>query len=108
MTQECTDGHRVGIQSHTGRRPYLDYLRAGATLSVICGHVVALAASMLPPYSPSCRILELFRFVFTISNMVFLMISGALLLPVQGERAGTFYRKRFLKVAVPMVVCYLL
>lgn len=108
MTQECTDGHRVGIQPHTGRRPYLDYLRAGATLSVICGHVVALAASMLPPYSPSYRILELFRFVFTISNMVFLMISGALLLPVQGERAGTFYRKRFLKVAVPMVICYLL
>ena len=36
------------------------------------------------------------------------MISGALLLPVKDESAGQFYRKRFLKVLVPMVIYYIL
>ena len=36
------------------------------------------------------------------------LISGALLLPVKGESAGQFYRKRFLKVLVPMVIYYIL
>ena len=108
MTQECTDVQNRRTQQHTGRRPYLDYLRAGAALSVICGHVVALAASMLPQEELSYRILELFRFVFTVSNVVFLMISGALLLPVRGESAVTFYRKRFFRVVFPMVIYYIL
>lgn len=97
-----------GIQQHTGRKAYLDDLRAGATLFVICGHVVALAASMLTPKSLPYVLLELFRFVFTTSNLVFLMISGALLLPVRTESAWVFYRKRLFKVVFPMVVYYIL
>ena len=36
------------------------------------------------------------------------MLSGALLLPVKNESIGNFFRKRFTKVAIPLVVYYIL
>lgn len=90
------------------RKVYLDYLRIIATLFVICIHTVSLAASMVNPGSTEFYILESLTFAFWVCNLLFIMISGALLLPVQGERIGTFYRKRLSKVAIPMVVCYII
>lgn len=90
------------------RKIYLDYLRVIATVFVICVHTVSLAATMVEPGSTSFHVLELFDFTFLSCNLLFVMISGALLLPVEGERPGTFFRKRFSKVAVPLVVYYIL
>lgn len=90
------------------RKEYLDAVRLIATLFVIGIHTVSLAASLVPAGSISYRILTVFVFSFVSCNLLFIMISGALLLPVKGEKAGTFYTKRFMKVAVPMVVYYIL
>lgn len=88
------------------RKVYLDYLRVIATVFVICVHTVSLAATMVIPQSVSYRVLEVFNFMFLSCNLLFVMISGALLLPVEGEPAGTFFRKRFLRILVPLVVYY--
>ncbi|MDO5415881.1 MAG: acyltransferase [Lachnospiraceae bacterium] len=40
-------------------------------------------------------------------NLLFVFLSGALLLPYREESAGTFYRKRFSKVVIPLAAYYL-
>lgn len=91
-----------------GHLVWLDDLRAAATVSVVCVHVFSLAAAQLLPGCMPFRILDALTFTFLMCNPLFLMISGALLLPVRGERAGAFFAKRFTKTAIPLVVYYIL
>lgn len=88
------------------RLAWMDVLRAIATVFVICVHTVSLAAAEFLPGSPVFRVLDLFTYTFLSCNGLFLMLSGALLLPVRGERAGTFFAKRFTKAALPLAVYY--
>lgn len=97
-----------GKEPGAGRRIYLDILRFLATVSVICVHTVNLARSAYCPGTLTFELLEFHSWLFTLSNLLFFMISGALLLPIQGESAGTFFRKRFAKILLPMVVYYLI
>ena len=90
------------------RLVYLDYLRAIATFFVIGVHTVSLGASLVPGRSAEWYGFEVANYLFLCCNLLFIMISGALLLPVEGERTGTFYKKRFTKVLVPMVLYYIL
>lgn len=91
-----------------GRQIYLDYLRVIATIFVIGVHTVSLASSMVNPESASFYALEIFDFLFLCCNLLFVMISGALLLPIENESVGTFLGKRFSKIAVPFVIYYIL
>ncbi len=97
-----------GKEPGSGYRPFLDILRVIATLFVVAIHTVSYAASLTERASTSYRVLTLFVFTFVSCNLLFVMISGALLLPIRHESAGAFYRKRLLKVAVPLVVYYVL
>lgn len=90
------------------RKVYLDYLRVIATVFVIGIHTVSLAATMVTQGSVEFYVLNGFECIFWVCNLLFVMISGALLLPIRGEAIGTFYRKRLSKVAIPMVVCYII
>ena len=90
------------------RQVYLDYLRVIATIFVIGVHTVSLGASLVQERSVEWYGFEVADYLFLCCNLLFVMISGALLLPVEGERAGTFYKKRFTKVLVPMVLYYIL
>ena len=90
------------------RKVYLDYLRLIATLFVICGHTISLAESLVEQESVAHRVLELAFFLFPSCNLLFVMISGALLLPMRDERVGAFFCRRFVKVLVPMLVYYFL
>lgn len=90
------------------RRVYLDRLRVVATIFVICVHTVSLAATLVTPGSIPFYVLEIFNFSFLSCNLLFIMISGALLLAVEHEQISTFFAKRFSKVAVPLVVYYIL
>jgi len=92
----------------TGHKIYLDILRVIATLFVICVHTVSLAATMVSPQCTEYYILEILNFIFLSCNLLFVMISGALLLSVRSERCDTFFAKRFVKVLVPMVIYYIL
>lgn len=96
------------ITLNNGHQVYIDYLRVIATVFVIGVHTVSLAASMVECGSTSYKVLECFDFVFLSCNLLFVMISGALLLPVRGENIVAFFRKRFTKVAIPLVVYYIL
>lgn len=91
-----------------GRRIYLDYLRVIATVSVIGVHTVSLASSLSNRGSLSFYVLEIFDFAFLSSNLLFILISGALLLPVREERITVFFQKRIRKVVVPLTVYYIL
>lgn len=102
-------------RNHTGaftekvkRQVYLDQLRVLATILVIAVHTVSLGSTLVPERSVSWYGFEICNYLFLCCNLLFIMISGALLLPVKGESAGQFYRKRFVKVFIPMVVYYIL
>lgn len=97
-----------GTEPGEGRSVYLDHLRVTATVFVILVHTVSLASSMTEKGSAAFYVLELFNYIFLSCNLLFIMISGALLLPVQGEKAGAFFRKRFSRVALPLVIYYIL
>lgn len=90
------------------RSIYLDYLRVIAAVFVICVHTVSLAATMVVPGSVSFQVLEILNFSFLSCNLLFIMISGALLLPVKQEKISAFFTRRFSKVAIPMVIYYIL
>ena len=64
------------------RKVYMDVLRVIATVFVICVHTVALAKTTAAPGTLLFRILEVFNYMFLSCNLFFVMISGALLLPV--------------------------
>ena len=98
----------IGNSSKGDRQVYIDDLRVAATIFVIGVHTVSLAASMTEYGNISFRVLTIFNFIFLSCNLLFVMLSGALLLPVKNEPAGIFFRKRFTKVAIPLVVYYIL
>ena len=87
---------------------YLDELRTLATVFVIAVHTVQLALTLMPEQSAMKYVYNVFNYVFLSCNLLFIMISGALLLPVKGESWKQFYQKRFLKVVVPLIIYYLL
>lgn len=97
-----------GRTAKQNRQPYFDMLRVIATIFVIGVHTVSLAATMVSYKSLSFMVLEIFDFLFLCCNLLFIMISGALLLPVKGEKWYVFFRKRFSKVVIPMVIYYIL
>lgn len=98
----------IGNTSDKNRQIYLDKLRLLATVLVIAVHTVSLGSTLVPQNSMTWYGFEICNYLFLCCNLLFIMISGALLLPVTGESAGTFYKKRFLKVLVPMIVYYIL
>lgn len=98
----------IGNKNIKNRKIYIDDLRVIATVFVIGVHTVSLAASMTEYGSIAFRVLTIFNYIFLSCNLLFVMLSGALLLPVKNEPAGIFFRKRFTKVAIPLVVYYIL
>lgn len=108
--------HLLGLDmAGAGRKAYLDKLRFLAAFLVILVHSMEGAASavlegaaMSPNSMPPVRwfLLTEFSGVGLCCNLLFVMISGALLLPWREESVGAFYQKRFSKVLIPMVLYY--
>lgn len=98
----------LGKPCGAARKVYLDHVRFLATLFVICVHVCELAKVQLCAGTLEFQITEVCHFIFLSCNLLFVMTSGALLLPIKGERLGDFYRKRFSKVAIPFLVYYVI
>lgn len=98
----------LGNAQSAERKIYIDYVRLLATMFVVCVHTLELARTQLMPGTIPFQIAEVFRFVFLSCNLLFVMVSGALLLPVKNERVGEFFAKRFSKVAIPFLVYYIL
>ncbi len=108
--------HILGLEpGGPGRKEYLDRLRFLAAVLVILVHSMEGAASGIfagqadVPFSAppvSWYVLTGLSGVGLCCNLLFVMISGALLLPFRQESVGTFYRKRFSKVLIPLVLYY--
>jgi surface polysaccharide O-acyltransferase-like enzyme len=98
----------LGIEADTeGRKKYLDRLRFLAAMLVIAVHSMQSAASKLSETSGLWYFLTGAAGLGLCCNLLFVMISGALLLPCREEAPGTFYRKRLSKVVLPLAVYYL-
>lgn len=92
-----------------GRQGYLDWLRFLAAMLVILVHSMQSAASSL--FSSGgvggwWYVLTGAAGLGLCCNLLFVMISGALLLPDREEGAALFFRKRVLNVVLPMAAYY--
>lgn len=117
----------LGIQEEKpGRKVYMDLLRFLAVVLVIVTHSISPAETALAEYEN--RLLmegktlgqaEAFFLPWInnaaigigaaalVCNLLFVMISGALLLPYRKEKTGDFYVKRLSRVLIPLVAYYL-
>ena len=86
------------------RYVYLDGIRVLAAILVIVVHVIEPLALLYPMGSKRYVFLKLLSAVSLSCNLLFVMISGALLLRWKEESLGAFFKKRFLKVLLPLVV----
>lgn len=95
-----------GNLDHT-RVYYLDYIRITATILVITNHTVSFAAGQLDHRGALWLSLEMLSFLCLSCNLLFVMVSGALLLGQREESLSVFYVRRVSKVAIPMALYYL-
>lgn len=96
----------VGPDVKGNRIVYMDYLRVLATVLVIGVHIIEPLYQQMESHTFSWTILAVTASIFHGSNLLFIMISGALLLNRKEESIWNFYKKRFLKVAVPCFAYY--
>lgn len=90
----------------SGRIVYMDYIRVLAALLVIAVHVLESTYSQLTPHTPAWETLAFFASLSLCCNLLFMMLSGALLLNGKEEPVLVFYRKRLGKVLVPCFAYY--
>lgn len=92
-------------QASPSRVPFYDALRVLAALLVIVLHVTS-SLQVMDPSGMGRHLAAITVKHFSMAcNCLFFLLSGALLLPYREEPAGTFFRKRFLTAALPLVVC---
>lgn len=76
---------------------YLDLMRITACFLVVMTH------SVMSNYAENGKWLGLMSFICSPSSEMFLMLSGAILLPVKID-TSSFYKRRFLKLLPPMAI----
>lgn len=106
----------LGLQPPSpNRKGYLDELRLLAAVLVILVHSMQSAASQILASGQAAGagrsgmwyLLTGAAGLGLCCNLLFVMISGALLLPYREEGVGTFYQKRAAKVVIPLIAYYL-
>lgn len=96
---------RAAVKS---RKVYLDYARILAAVLVILTHACAMQTDAEAALW-KINLLKICTGIGLVCNPLYVMISGALLLSSEKEETpGRFYRKRFVKVVVPMVTYYVI
>lgn len=100
---------KVFAFSKTGRNMTYDYARCLALVLVVIVHVSSLGIEDAGA-AASEGLSSVFRYLSwsTLScNMLYMMLSGALLLQFKEEKLLTFYGNRIIKVLVPILLYYL-
>lgn len=96
-----------GKQSSRERKVYLDYARIFAAVMVILTHACSMQVDE-DVAQWRITLLLICVGIGLVCNPLYVMISGALLLGNEKEEPlGKFYFRRFVKVAVPMFVYYI-
>lgn len=89
------------------RTGYFDWLRLLATVLVVAVHTVQTMILDWPADDGRTKLYALAVSYGLCCNVLFLMLSGALLLRREPESPWTFYKRRFLRVLVPAAAYYL-
>ena len=97
----------LGYQNKPGRIVYMDYLRVLAALLVILVHVLEPAYALLPPHTFTRNVMAASAGLGLSCNLLFMMLSGALLLGGKEESVLEFYSRRFVRVLIPCFAYYL-
>lgn len=97
-----------GKANSGGRKVYLDYARILAAVMVILTHACSMQVDEdAAPWR--INLLLVCVGIGLVCNPLYVMLSGALLLGKEKEEPlGKFYFRRFVKVAVPMLVYYVI
>ncbi len=95
----------AGETRKAGRVVYMDYLRVLATVLVIALHSVQALYDSLPP-GPGRKAHGMVSALCMVCNPLFIMLSGALILNGKEESLAVFYKKRVLRVLLPMAAYY--
>lgn len=91
-----------------GRVPQYDFLRALTTFLVLLYHSAAMAQGKLHgDFAAAGRFLSAVVILSYSCNMLFVALSGALILPWREKSLGRFYVRRFSRVVIPLVLYYL-
>lgn len=91
-----------------GNVPQYDFLRAVTTILVLLYHSAAMANGALAATAPVTGWLLSAIIILSYScNMLFVALSGALILPWREESAGRFFVRRFSRIVIPFVLYYL-
>ena len=92
-----------------GRTAVYDYLRVLAVLCVITVHILGLDLTAAADLAGTTLYenLNVLRWWCFNCNMIFVMISGALLLKYKDEGVLHFYLKRATKIIIPLVIYYI-
>lgn len=98
----------LGCRNQPGRIVYMDYLRVLASFLVILVHVLEPAYAQLPPHTFSRNVMAAAAGLGLSCNLLFMMLSGALLLGGREESVLQFYSRRFVRVLIPCFAYYLL
>lgn len=98
----------LGYRNKPGRIVYMDYLRVLAALLVILVHVLEPVYAGLPPHTFAGSALAAAAGLGLSCNLLFIMLSGALLLGGKEESVLHFYSRRFVRVLIPCFAYYLL
>lgn len=94
--------------SKSSRTYQYDHLRVLAVLFVIITHAIQTDLS-LTDVSNETRvyILTVVYWICLVCNLIYVMLSGALLLPYKEEKLSAFYLRRISKIAIPMGIYFI-
>lgn len=108
--QERTDSKQAFLKKDvkTSRFIYLDVLRTMAAFFAVAVHVAEPVILEYERGTAVWKVLSGGTLILLACNPLFLMISGSLLVKDREETALKFYQKRLGKIAVPLVLFYLL
>lgn len=97
----------IGIDQTEHRDYKYDWLRLLAVLMVIATHAIQTDMSMGLVNGPKKAFVLTVVYILCLScNVIYVMLSGALLLTYREESISNFYLKRITKVVWPMLVYY--
>lgn len=98
---------QLGITQNSNRVCHYDWLRLIAVCMVIVTHAVQIDISMgLVSGQYASYFMTIIYTICLACNLIYVMLSGALLLPWKEEKLSDFYLRRVSKVAFPIVVYY--
>ena len=97
----------LGLRQRPDRDFSYDWLRVLAVIMVIITHTIQVDLSLdLVSGKKTIFMLTILYMLCLACNLIYVMLSGALLIPYKEEKISSFYLKRISKVFLPMLIYF--